>query len=168
MRIFLTDLQAYNEGYLVGKWVEVPISDEDWCHALSEVLNEGEAIAGSEDHEEWFITDYELPFDIGEYESIDSINETASIYEGLDDDDLIKLSYLINDMGYEAKEASEILDDVELYKDTTLEDLAYDMVDEGLFGEIPESIINYIDYDKIARDLEMDYAVVDGNILRSA
>jgi hypothetical protein len=30
-------------------------------------------------------------------------------------------------------------------------------VDEGLFGEIPESIKYHLDYDSIARDLGMDY-----------
>ena len=31
-------------------------------------------------------------------------------------------------------------------------------VDEGLFGDIPEPIRNYLDYDAIARDLGMDYS----------
>jgi len=37
-------------------------------------------------------------------------------------------------------------------------------VDEGLFGEIPAAIANYLDYDAIARDLGMDYSetVIDG------
>lgn len=160
MQIFLTDLAAYNSGYLVGKWLSVPISDEDWTQALSEVL--------CEDHEEWFITDYDLPFDIGEYESIDSINETAAIYESLDSDDLIKLSYLVDDCGYKAKQALEMLDDVELYTDTTLEELAEQFIADGLFGDVPENLINYIDYEKIARDLSFDYAQVNGNVLRSA
>ena len=30
-------------------------------------------------------------------------------------------------------------------------------MDEGIFGEIPVSIQNYLDYDAIARDLGMDY-----------
>ena len=31
-------------------------------------------------------------------------------------------------------------------------------VDDGLFGDIPEHLATYIDYDAIARDLAMDYA----------
>lgn len=30
------------------------------------------------------------------------------------------------------------------------------LIDDGLFGEIPEKLINYLDYEKIARDLEYD------------
>jgi hypothetical protein len=35
----------------------------------------------------------------------------------------------------------------------SLRELAQQFVDEGLFGPIPESIKNHIDYDSIARDL---------------
>ncbi len=37
-------------------------------------------------------------------------------------------------------------------------------VDDGLFGEIPAAIANYLDYDAIARDLSADYAetIIDG------
>ncbi|MCY0149343.1 antirestriction protein ArdA [Hoeflea sp. G2-23] len=50
--------------------------------------------------------------------------------------------------------------DVDLYTEMTLSDLAYQFVDEGLFGDIPASIANYIDYDAIARDLGMDYTEI--------
>jgi len=36
-------------------------------------------------------------------------------------------------------------------------ELAEQFVDEGLFGEIPTAIANYLDYDAIARDLGSDY-----------
>lgn len=50
--------------------------------------------------------------------------------------------------------------DVDLYTEMTLSDLAYQFLDEGLFGDIPASIANYIDYDAIARDLGMDYTEI--------
>ena len=40
----------------------------------------------------------------------------------------------------------------------TLRELAEQFVDEGLFGEVPESFRFYIDYDAIARDLAVDYS----------
>ena len=167
-RIFLTDLQAYNEGHLVGKWITLPLTDQEWVMALNELLTEGEHIAGSEDHEEWFITDYEAEFTIDEYEDIDSLNNKAEIYSNLDDDDLIKIKYLVDYHGYNTFDAIEKLDDVELYEDTTMNDLAEMFIDEGLFGDIPDNLINYIDYDAVARDLSYDYDEVDHNILRVA
>ncbi|MEP2706155.1 MAG: antirestriction protein ArdA [Yoonia sp.] len=47
--------------------------------------------------------------------------------------------------------------DIDLYPDMTLKELAEQFVDEGLFGEIPDHLSAYIDYDAIARDLAHDY-----------
>lgn len=48
--------------------------------------------------------------------------------------------------------------DIDIYSDMRLRDLAYQFVDEGLFGEIPEHLSNYIDYEAIAYDLRYDYS----------
>lgn len=47
--------------------------------------------------------------------------------------------------------------DVDLYHVNSMKDLAEQMVDEGLFGDIPEHLERYIDMDAIARDLVYDY-----------
>ncbi len=48
--------------------------------------------------------------------------------------------------------------DVDIYEEESMKELAYRFVDEGLFGEVPESFQHYIDYDAIARDLSFDYS----------
>ena len=48
--------------------------------------------------------------------------------------------------------------DIQIYEVESMKELAEQFVEEGLFGEIPESIQFYIDYEAIARDLAMDYA----------
>lgn len=54
--------------------------------------------------------------------------------------------------------------DIDIYDVDNLRDLAYQFVDEGLFGDIPMNIACYLDYDAIARDLGMDYTetVING------
>lgn len=47
--------------------------------------------------------------------------------------------------------------DVDIYEVSSLRELAEHFVEEGLFGDIPESLQFYIDYDAIARDLGMDH-----------
>ena len=47
--------------------------------------------------------------------------------------------------------------DIDIYEMDSLRDLAFHFIDEGLFGDIPVSIICYLDYELIARDLGMDY-----------
>ena len=51
--------------------------------------------------------------------------------------------------------------DVDIYEVDNMKDLAEQFVEEGLFGEIPESIRYYLDYDLIARDLEADYSAAE-------
>ena len=41
-----------------------------------------------------------------------------------------------------------------------MRELAEQFVDEGLFGEVPESFQFYIDYDAIARDLAVEYSEI--------
>jgi antirestriction protein len=50
--------------------------------------------------------------------------------------------------------------DLDLYEIDSLRDLAAQFVDEGLFGDIPERISMYLDYEIIARDLGCDYAMI--------
>lgn len=54
--------------------------------------------------------------------------------------------------------------DIDIYECDTMRELAIQFVDDGFFGPIPKPLEYYIDYDAIARDLEMDYdsATVDG------
>ena len=47
--------------------------------------------------------------------------------------------------------------DVELYQLDSLKELAEQFVEDGLYGEIPESLQFYIDTDAMARDLAVDY-----------
>ena len=46
---------------------------------------------------------------------------------------------------------------IDVYQDMDMRELAEQFVDDGLFGEIPNSLQYYIDYDAIARDLAVDY-----------
>ena len=68
----------------------------------------------------------------------------------------------VGDCGY-AFDASTAPDDfdVEIYEIDTMRELAEQFVEEGLFGEVPESFQFYIDYDAIARDLTVDYSQVE-------
>ncbi|MGB5964611.1 MAG: antirestriction protein ArdA [Sulfurimonadaceae bacterium] len=172
--IFITDLSAYNEGTLVGKWVKLPLTPFELSQALSEVLSEGEAISGTDNHEEVFITDYEAEISIGEYDDIYRLNELAEAIEAFSDDDLLKLRFL----AYEGYNEREVIDkglesyDVDIYDfrgnnsfTDTFELLASDFVDEGLFGEIPKALEFYIDHEAIARDLRMDYTEFEPNVI---
>jgi len=174
MNIYITDLQAYNEGFLVGKWITLPLSEFELSQAISGILTQGEFECDSEDHEEVFITDYESELEIGEYDNISRLNKLAEVIQELTDDDYLKLKLLVHE-GYSQRDVIEKgLDsyDVDIYdysSDTSFTDvyelLAYDMVEEGLFGIIPNSLQNYIDFSAIGRDLSYDYTEFEHAVL---
>jgi hypothetical protein len=49
---------------------------------------------------------------------------------------------------------------IDIYHVDSLRELAEQFVEEGLFGDIPEPLQFYIDYDAIARDLGMEYSEI--------
>lgn len=167
MNIFITDLQAYNEGYLIGKWISLPLTDFKLAQAMSEVLKEGEHLSGSENHEEFFITDFECSYlEIEEFHDIYKLNEMAQMMEELDGTERKKIEFLLDETRCTIEEAIERMEDCEIYENVSYEDLAYQFIEDGLFGTIPESISAYIDYEKIGRDLSYDYTEYNGDIFR--
>lgn len=75
IKVALTNLGAYNEGRLEFEWLTLPYDVEDLKTTLENI-----GIDGVE-YEEYFISDYEAPFEIGEYESLTKLNEIAEEIE---------------------------------------------------------------------------------------
>lgn len=150
MKGFITNLGKYNEGELVGKWIDFPIDEDDFKSELESI-----GVKENTMYEEWFITDYDCSlFDMydafGEYPSIDDINEVA---EALEDHEseftaLMEVCSYTDALGYLESE------NYTFYKDMTLEDVAYELVEECY--NLPEIALRYFDYKAFARDLGFD------------
>ena len=89
--------------------------------------------------------------------TLTEIGEDVQVYS---EQDLLQMIALI-DNGSDLEEALERYEDIIMYEVNTLEELAGLMCDEGLFETIPESLINYIDYEAIGRDLQYDYNEIE-------
>ncbi len=75
-----------------------------------------------------------------------------------DDDQKTRFIIAVGECGYNSDCDPDDLD-IDIYDIGCLTELARQFVDEGLFGDIPENIASYLDYDAIARDLSFDYAI---------
>lgn len=153
---FITNLGKYNEGYLVGEWIEFPITEDE----LEAVF---ERIGINDEYEEYFFTDWECDFDagFGEYESINSVNELA---EELENVDLEVVSAILEATGYGLREAIDSVDRAIFYENQTLEDVAYEIVQECY--DLPEIAQRYFDYEAFARDLGFDgYTEVSNGVI---
>ncbi len=154
LNIYLTNLGKYNEGELIGEWVELPISEEK----LEEVF---ERIGINEEYEEFFITDYESDFGyrVEEYDNIEELNEVAEQFENLDECDSEAFKAMIEE-GYEAEEALEKVsnsDYMMFWNCSDMEDVAREWVEEtGLLHDVPDNIRNYFDYEAYGRDMSFE------------
>lgn len=159
-KVVVGSWKAYNEcneRSLGSRWLD--LSDyETLDEVYDELKNEGFTEL---ELEETFVQDYEADIefvDNCDYTNIDSLWEKV---EKLDD----IIDYLgENEVKAYLEAVGNIsdLDDVRstelyLYADCdTLSDLAYELVQEGFYGEIPDSISTYIDYEAMGRDLSLD------------
>lgn len=157
--VFITNLGKYNEGELVGKWLELP------CDDLEAEL-ESIGVADDTMYEEYFITDYENDFgyEVGEYENLEKLNELAETLEALNDYEAAHLQAYMEASGYGIEEALERYENSQFYKGMDLIDVAYELVEECY--DLPEIAQRYFDYEAFARDLGFDgyYETEEGTI----
>lgn len=177
LNIYLTNLGKYNEGELLGEWVELPITDEELnkvfdriqiCHDDVEYTDE----CGNP-YEEYFITDSETDInglEIGEYSNLDELNEIAETLEDLDEYEKEVVKVLLGE-SYDLDEAMEKKDDCVVYYDCNdMEDVAKQYAEEtGLLDSIPENLRNYFDFEAYGRDMSYEGTFVftdDGNCVQ--
>lgn len=157
---YITNLGKYNEGHLIGKWVEFPISEED----LNEVYKEIELCYYNEDgeyietgYEEYFFTDWDCDFsnNFGEYESIVNMNILAETLEDW--------HYDTFQAACEIWSVDEVLNndpnDYALYYDVNNDyDLGYYWLNESGCYDLDDMghLANYIDYEAFGRDIRLE------------
>lgn len=164
--VFITNLAAYVEGDLVGKWIELPTAEEDITEVIESLKRPGR------NDEEFFITDYEneIGLKIDEYKNIYELNEEA---EELEDLDANVLKALLEN-GYDLDEAITIVSEYNyrLYPDCyNMSDVADAWLDEtGDLDRIPEDLRDYFDYEAYGRMLDMSgsfYYIGNGTYLET-
>ncbi|WP_196599055.1 antirestriction protein ArdA [Pectinatus frisingensis] len=155
LKIYLTNLGKYNEGELVGKWIDV-LEQPDWQEELKSI-----GVADNTGYEDFFITDYETDIKglkISEYESLQHLDDIAEQINSIEDCDHEAFNAACEAWGLsDALEAMQ-KEDYGFYLGISDDDeLGHYLVDEGLFGvEVPEALENYLDYEAIGRDASMD------------
>lgn len=163
-RVFITDLAAYNEGILSGRWVELPTDPDELAETIQDVLKQGwedaqaEGLCCCEKHEEYFITDYEgFNDNLNEYVNLEKLNSELWEYEELAmnyNEDIINI--IMENIGYTLEETAGLLNAgvYLVYNDVKNEgDVAYKSCCEYDCMEIPDHLKGYIDWDKMGNDM---------------
>lgn len=172
LNVYITDLSAYNSGYLVGEWISLPMNESDLYRKVEEILSKGAILCNEVTHEEYFITDWEFEdgiklIDVHEYSNLNELNQKCEELSDLDTSDLKKFSYLIDSVGYDFEDAMQKYDEVYIYEDMTLIEVVGQFIEETIdMSNIPDIIANNIDYDSISRDWEIsgEFTEIDNAI----
>ena len=100
LNVWIGNLGKYNEGELVGDWLKLPVSEQELNRFLKEEVGlqltqkeVDEALAkDGVCYEEYMINDYEtdLPYKVGEYDSLKMLNLLAKVSENIIDMDTIQ------------------------------------------------------------------------------
>jgi antirestriction protein len=171
MKVYITDLEAYNNGSLVGSWYELPMHEDQLAESIENELQRGKAVCGSEHyHEEYFITDFECDYmNIDEYDSLTKLNEIAQKMEELEEHERKAVKLLLeNHLTENIDDAIENIDNLICTNESNMEDVAFSYIQESSSIEnIPESLQYYFDYESLGRDMEINgwYITDDENII---
>jgi len=180
LELFITDLAAYNAGYLIGEWVSLPLDRAKLTYKIREILVEGQLkCKDTQQHQEIITTDFAWTegtslFTVDEYADVFALNDIVEELSSLDDHELLQVKFLIYE-GYDIRYSVDHHEYVTIFdyrNSTSFKDvyelLAEDLVDEGCFGMIPDALVHYLDYSKIGRYLSYDYTEFEHGLLGRA
>jgi len=160
MRVYITDLEAYNNGHLVGAWYELPMSEDLLAESIENELQKGRDVCNSAHyHEEYFSTDYECDYmKIDEYESLTKLNEIAQKMESLEMQEKTAVMLMLeNNIVNSIDEAIENIDNMICTDEEKIEDVAYSYIEEsGALQGMAENLQGYFDYKALGRDIEIE------------
>ncbi|MCB2289760.1 antirestriction protein ArdA [Clostridium sp. CS001] len=168
INIYIANLGKYNEGVLVGKWLQLPylqgeLNDLFVEIGLGKYVN-GKYVHGIEKngqtYEEYAIHDYEadLEITINEFDSIAKLNELAELLADLDEHELKKADALLEwNVCNSYLEAVESLDNYTLLEGVDSEEKLGDywLLESGCY-EIPDFLVNYLDTEAFGRDMSLN------------
>lgn len=168
---YITNLGKYNEGILACKLISFPIDEDELNAALKAIgckYTDENDVEHNEFYEEWFFSDWdcEIPFDFGEYESIDEVNEIAERVETLSAFEQEILKIILEEHTSDVEEALCIVEggDYATWNGNTMADVAECIANEcGYVDSVPDNLRYYIDYEKWGRDLSMEGIFLEGN-----
>jgi len=166
-KVYVGTYKKYNEGSLAGAWLE--LSDYNNVEEFFDACRE---LHSDEKDPEFMFQDFEnIPGDlIGESHIDGKIWDFMRIIDerGIDCEALGAYFDLGLDNGKE--DADEIIDDFEeRYTGhfDSLYDFGYYWYECGVLCDIPESVINYFDFERYGRDVSFDYSESDGYYFRN-
>lgn len=159
MKIYVACLASYNAGRLHGAWIDVD-TDKDVMAAKIEAMLKASPML---DAEEFAVHDYDEFPNMGEYPSLDAIAATAELVELAAERQIAPSDFhhIADNWHGNADDIRRALEDDfhGFYED--FDEFVEQYADDFLLINIPERVARYFDYDALARDLMIEYTVIE-------
>lgn len=181
--VFPQNLAYYNEGEIVGGWIDLPQSPEVIDKFLKEVVKV------DNEHEEYEIADFEhvpFPYESFQWATLEKLNSLAIVYSTLDEerkeavqahivyqgeeyysiDELINICLQANEINY----ARYYFEGIEHNQECSEElKMGYTMAEEnGLYQELNKlNVLDFFDFEKYGDSFSYDYELFKNGYLVS-
>lgn len=166
MNIYVASLSDYNNGNLHGVWVELSSDVDEMFVPIKAMLKESKYPDTFDENdeltaEEYAIHDYDAPFKIGEYTSLKELAKIVAFIEDNEENGYKEeiIAAVIDYIGIDDLDDAETLLENSHGVYDSFKEYAEQYADECL--AIPENIQSYFDYHAFARDLALDFTVID-------
>ena len=166
-KAYVSNLGKYNEGELVGEWVEFPIDEDNFNEILNRIEISDKPNADGDIYEEWFVTDYDCNltgFDweqLGEYPSYDKLQEfgelieTANTYDSETIDNVYEVVENLSDT-INGLDDGTLIYYSDISNDQELGEYLVNSVYGGVDNLSRDEREDYFDYEQLGRDLSFD------------
>lgn len=146
IKIYVACLAAYNNGILHGRWIDATQGEDHIWNGIRAMLA-ASPIPGAEEHA---IHDHE-GFEGAAFSEYESVQHVAELADFIEEHGVIA-GKLVEHFG-DLEEAKEALEDRYCGVHSSVADFAQEITEETT--QIPRNLQYYIDYERMARDLEM-------------
>lgn len=179
--VFPQNLAYYNEGEIVGAWIDLPQSPE----AIDKFLKE--VVKVDDEHEEYEIADCEhipFPYESFQWGSLEKLNYLAIVYNTLDEERKEAIAanlefqgeeyYAIDELINMCLQANEIsyyryyFEGIEYNQKCSAEvKMGYTMAEEnGLYQELDKlRVLDFFDFEKYGNSFSYDYELFENGYL---
>lgn len=150
-RIYVACLASYNASILFGRWIDAAQSGDELREEIQLILDDSPAPLA----EEWAIHDHEDfgPLEIGEYPNLDELSQAAQLIA----EHREIAAHVLEDVGGlgEHERARQAMEELYIGVYEHVRDWVEEILDDGVLGEVSDSLRSYIDSDALARDMRL-------------
>ena len=147
IKVYLSNLEKFSGTTLVGKWLDIPLSDKNLEKEIHNLFNGQKA---------FFIIDHISPFQIEKFKNLYELNIFVRRLERFTESNKQRIFFLLNVIGCTPEEALKQYRAVIYYPNMTLKEMALRMINEGDIIYQTTSPKKFIDFDKIINELIYD------------